>query len=427
MNNKLQQYEKNIIIIKLIPWAYSLLAYLSIGRYLLYNPLRISLTVFYFAMTGIFFITSFYPVFHTKLHKRIGKYKEYHAFDFFLLYTLILCIYSLVANFPLGNKYEKMALFASWLAVMSGYSVFYLSIPTFFTAATKSLYKIIPFLTVILLPLANKMFIGDMVGFLLMPIILPLLFWKELSKKKKILYGTLAVYVIITSFWSDARSHILKYGIALFLGVLFIRYEYFFKTFRNLVWLVLFIPFILIWLGVSGKLNIFESTEVLKSENLQEGTLADTRTLVYTEALTSAVDNDYIWFGRGIGRGYESYFQIRRDEISDNIVTAERFYGERNSEVSIVNSFTWGGIVYVLIFYIMMCSVIYYGLYRSSNRYVRAVALYFTFYSVYCWVENNQEFHISYLCSWFFIAICLSRHFRDLNDTNFKNFIINTF
>lgn len=416
----------NNSFIKLIPWAYLLLATLSVRRYLFYNPLEFNGTILALENIVVFFVTSVYPVYAFKLHKTIGRNKEYRIFRHFMMYTFLLCIYSLVANFPFGDGYEKMALFNSWMVVMSGLSVFYLSEPCNFTRATKILYKVLPLLAIVYLPWAVEMFIGDMVGFLLMPIVLPLLFWKELSFNKKIIYGTLAIYVVVTSYLSDARSHILKYGLALFIGLLIIQFESIILRYKNLIWCIFAVPFILFGLGLSGKFNIFESTEELDNSNLQENTLVDTRTILYTEALTSAVRNDYILYGRGIGRGYNSDW-LR--SVQDGTAKSNKgfFYGERNAETAIVNIFTWGGVLYVFIYSVMMCSVIFYGLYRSSNRYVRTVAIYFSFYFVYCWVENFQELSISYFCSWFLVAICLSAKFRNMNNSDFYSFIRKTF
>lgn len=416
----------NGTLIKFIPWAYLLLATLSVRRYLVYNPLEFDGTVLAFENIGIFWVTSVYPIYTLKLHKTIGRNKEYVFFNKFMIYTFCLCLYSLIVNFPLSNGYEKMFLFNYWMAVLSGLSVFYLSIPCNFTKATKILYKCLPFMAIIYFPWTEKMWIGDMVGFLLMPISLPLLFWKNLSYNKKILYGILAIYVVMTSYWGDARSHVIKYGLALLIGLLIIRFDSIILRCKNFVWCIFAIPFVLFWLGLSGRFNVFESAEDIDVSNLQENTLVDTRTLLYTEALASAVQNNYILCGRGIGRGYSSNWWRSMQDVTRKS-NKGFLYGERNSETAIVNIFTWGGALYVLIYSIMMASVVFYGLYRSFNKYVRAVALYLSFYYVYCWVENFQGMTIDYFYSWFIIAICLSPRFRRMNDGEFISFVKKTF
>jgi len=413
--------------LKLIPWAYLLLAMLSVRRYLTFNPLSFgggaALQIEYF---GIFFLTCLYPVFSLKFHKTEARCPQYKFLNCYLLVTLLLCVYSLFANYPLGNKYERMYLLDYYIAVMSGISVFFLADPDRFTDSLRKLFKYLPILAICYLPIADPQWVGDMVGFILMPIALPLLFWKDLPRKRKIIYFCLVVYVVLTSFWGDARSHVIKYGMAFLFGSVLLRFENLLYLFRHFVWVVITIPFVLFYLAITGTFNIFEYTEGLDNSNLQENSLTDTRTYLYVEALTSAVNNDYILFGRGIGRGYDSLQAEGRFDKNENSVVGAFSY-ERNAETSIVNTFTWGGVVYLLFFLLMSGSIIYYGYYRANNSYARIVALYYVFYIVYCWVENFQSMSISYFSSWFFAAICLSSQFREMTDEEFNTFIEDTF
>lgn len=418
--------EQKNFIQKLIPWAYLLLAFLSIRRYLVYNPLSTSGTTLALEFMAIFFITCFYPVYTYQLHKTEAREPQYKFFNLFLIYTLLLCIYSLFVNYPMGNKYEKMALINAFMASMSGISVFYLANPDDFSDAVHKLYKYLPVVAIVFLPFADDMWIGDMVGFLLMPILLPLIFWRDLPSNKKILYGALAVYIVLTSYWGDARSHVLKYGLAFLMGFVVFRYDYPMDRLKHLVWVIIAVPLVLFGLAVTGSFNVFEYAENMDSSNFQENSFTDTRTFLYTEALTSAVNHNYIIYGRGIGRGYDSNFAETKFDANEKSVSGA-FDKERNSETSIVNTFTWGGVIYVIIYIIMTISVLYYGCYRTNNKHVLSVALYFAFYFVYCWVENFQSMTISYFSSWFFIAICLSSQFREMTDDDFSEFVSNTF
>ena len=279
------------------------------------------------------------------------------------------------------------------------------------------MYKLLPVIAIIYMPFAKNGAIGDLMGFLCMPAILSLLLFDGLSTKRKLMWLSLTLLIIFTSYWGDARSHVIKYTIALLLG-LTVSWDKFYYKIRHVVWLFIIAPFVLFFLGVTNAFNVFEMDKYINNKSLSEGTIADTRTMVYAEVLYSAVQNKYIVWGRGIGKGYESLFQERRASEDNSATTIQSM--ERQSEVGIHNIFTWGGIVYFVVYTLMWCSVLFYGVYKSRNRYVRAVGFYLAFYYLYSWVENFQSFSIAFISSWFMVALCLSPYFRRMDDEEFK-------
>lgn len=65
---------------------------------------------------------------------------------------------------------------------------------------------------------------------------------------------------------------------------------------KHTVWLFIIAPLILFYTGVTGTFNIFEMDKYIKGQNISEGTISDTRTLVYTEVLSSATKT-HIYYG----------------------------------------------------------------------------------------------------------------------------------
>lgn len=308
--------------------------------------------------------------------------------------------------------------------MLTCFCVYTFSYPDWFSKACKKMYKLLPVIAIIYMPFAKNGAIGDLMGFLCMPAILSLLLFDGLSTKRKLMWLSLTLLIIFTSYWGDARSHVIKYTIALLLG-LTVSWDKFYYKIRHVVWLFIIAPFVLFFLGVTNAFNVFEMDKYINNKSLSEGTIADTRTMVYAEVLYSAVQNKYIVWGRGIGKGYESLFQERRTSEDNSATTIQSM--ERQSEVGIHNIFTWGGIVYLVVYTLMWCSVLFYGVYKSRNRYVRVVGFYLAFYYLYSWVENFQSFSIAFISSWFMVALCLSPYFRRMDDNNFKKYILYLF
>ena len=186
------------------------------------------------------------------------------------------------------------------------------------------------------------------------------------------------------------------------------------------------VPFILFTLAAVGTFNVFKINEYLttktileaKSANGSEGTErldADTRTFLYEETVKSAINNDYVFIGHSLARGYES-----------NTFGFQDFYGRGEryaSEVSILNIFTYMGIVGVFLYFSIFLSATYKALYKSQNIYIKMLGIYLSFRWVYAWVEDFNRFDLNYLFLWITIAMCLSPQFRYMNNKEFEQWI----
>lgn len=413
-------FQKNISQIYTV-----ILIILTINSYtawIQWNPLSSSLTMTFIENFLVFIILS-YPGFKYNYISKNYNQKGFGPLNLFILYTIGLSIYSLIVNTSGIEKQDFANLWMSIQAMLSIILVYTLIYPFWFYKTFRIILKLTPWLLIFLIPIAKEENLGGLFGFIFRPITFILIFITILNKKNQIFYSALAIATIILSYIYDARSNMIISVVCLLLG-LTINLKIYTSKLKHTVWLFIITPLILFYTGVTGTFNIFEMDKYIKGQNISEGTISDTRTLVYTEVLSSATKNSYIIWGRGIGRGYESLFQEKRS--IDNKLASKRGANERYSEVGIHNIFTWGGVVYLAVYTFMWISIIYYGIYKSKNKYIPAIAFYLGFYYLYSWIENFQGFSIAYISSWLLVALCLSPYFRNMKDKEFKLYIQRT-
>ncbi len=274
--------------------------------------------------------------------------------------------------------------------------------------------------------------IGDAIGAYLSPIGFLLLFFPILSKKWKIIVLFFAFIVIFGDL--DARSNVIKIGIPLLFSLIYyIRIHIINKIFEVARLLLIAAPILLFFLGVSGIFNVFKIDEYVtgdyKTTVVEEGASReanltdDTRTALYVEVLSSAIKYDYIVFGRTPARGNES--TIFGAEMMEALQTdkMERF----SNEVSVLNIFTWTGVIGVILYFMVFYWASYMAVNRSKSKIMKIIGLVVAFRWSYAWVEDFSEFNLSYFFLWGMIGMCLSNTFREMTDEGIKEWIKGVF
>lgn len=271
---------------------------------------------------------------------------------------------------------------------------------------------------------------ADAFGQFLAPISILLLFLPVISKKWKI--GLLLLYTIVLVSDIDARSNIIKFTVPLLLSTLYYVPKSFAKigkVFEFVRMTLMIIPFVLFSLGVTGVFNVFEIDKYVKGNyeisKVQNGEIvggnltADTRTFLYTEVLQSAFKFDYAVFGRTPARGNES--QSFGAHLADELKTGklERF----DNEVSILNVFTWTGLVGVILYFLVFLKSTYLAINRSNNIFMKIIGIYVSFRWVYAWVEDFSRIDLYSCFLWLLIGMCCSIKFRQMNDQEMKLWI----
>ena len=269
-------------------------------------------------------------------------------------------------------------------------------------------------------------------GSYLIPISFFLLFFPYLSKKWKVVILLFSIFLVFIDL--DARSTAIKFTFAFLLSFLF----YFkslikFKILNLLIICSFSIPFLLLLLGITGVFNVFKMDKYIKGDLSEKVIInneviisdlkSDTRTFLYKEVITSAIKNKYVLIGRTPARGNESEaFGIH---AAEELKTGR--YERYGNEVSILNIFTWMGIVGVVLYLLVFFKAALLAISKSNSNFLRILGIYVTFRWIYAWVEDPSVFNINNILLWIVIAICYSEQFRNMSDTDFKNWLNSIF
>ncbi len=271
--------------------------------------------------------------------------------------------------------------------------------------------------------------LADATGGYLIPIMFLLLFLPVLPLKWKIIVLFFTLMVFLAGL--DARSNIIKYSLSLILGLSF-NFRRFIKLwmFKFVHAIFLALPFVLLVLGLTDIFNVFKMDEYINHGNQEYNVkvnnfgdveevdlMADSRTFLYAEVISSAINNNYIYFGRTPARGYDSeFFGEQNFEYTGKL---ER----QASEVSILNLFTWTGLVGVILYSIVFFRASVLAIYRSNSYFMKIIGLFVAFRWIYAFVEDFTNFDLSYIFLLMTIAMCYSKEFREMTNSEFTLWI----
>jgi hypothetical protein len=234
-----------------------------------------------------------------------------------------------------------------------------------------------------------------------------------LPPKWKIYIFIIAALSIVTAI--GLRANILRIFIAFALVIAY-NFRYIIGTkFYNVTSLVFFItPFLLLFLGVSGNFNVFQPFEaddtslVVSSQGTEENLITDTRTFLYYEVFTSMNDhNSFIW-GEGAAGKYTSNFFNGIDR-----------YG---AEVGFLNILLYSGIIGVTIYFVVLVTACFYGIYRSRNTLSKLLSIFIAFRWVLLFAEDITQYDMNFYFMWIIIGLCLSKQFRQMTDRDIKQY-----
>lgn len=179
------------------------------------------------------------------------------------------------------------------------------------------------------------------------------------------------------------------------------------------------LPIIFLILALTDTFNIFNIEEFSEKDIQYKGEelFADSRTDLFRESIKSALDNNYIGFGRSFGYGYDSEWWIQRHDVP-----------QRNSEVFMLNIFTWMGILGVIAHMLIFIVASHKAIHSSNNKYMRFIGFLVIIQWVLCWVENSNSYiTMSILFMWLEVGWALSPYWRNLSDWEFEEEIRDAF
>jgi hypothetical protein len=265
-------------------------------------------------------------------------------------------------------------------------------------------------------------------GYYLFPISFLALFIPALTFKWRFIILGVSLFVILSSL--DARSNVIKFLVPMLFSMLFyIKFFLRSKFFILINIIIFFVPIFLFILAVNGTFNIFNleenvsgnytSEKIKDGEKIEENLMVDTRTFLYEEVIFSALKNDYVLFGRTPARGNDSFYfgNFTAEELGT------KRYERYSNEVSILNIFTWTGLVGVVLYFFIFFKATYLAIVKSKSSFLKILGLYVSFRWATAWVEDFNRFDIMNLMLWMVIAMCYSKKFRKMTDFEFKIWI----
>ena len=268
-------------------------------------------------------------------------------------------------------------------------------------------------------------------GRYLAPVSVLLLFLPAISFQWRVILLGFSLFIFLGDL--DARSNVIKFAVPILLSLGLYTNFYNHKRIVEVLRITLMLtPIVLFILAANNSFNVFHLNDYIKgSYNVQEtvdgrivesSLTADTRTPLYTEVITSAIKNNYILWGRTPAKGNDSkLFGIRMHEVFGT--SAQRF----SNEVSILNIFTWTGIIGVALYMYIFYRATFLAVCRSNNRYSRLLGIYIAFRWCYAWVEDFNVFDLSYVLLWMCIGLCYSKSFRNITNAEMRIWIRSIF
>ena len=271
----------------------------------------------------------------------------------------------------------------------------------------------------------------DPYHFYLGPILLLTCLFPLLPKKWKLICGVLTVVMLVGDL--GARSQVIKAAISILVALGCYYKKYISHSILKIVhWNCYLLPLILLYLGISGQFNIFEDSsqnekytqqKVVNGQVVEENLSADTRSFIYKEVITSALEHNYILWGRTPARGNDSaaFGTYNAEELKTGK------YERHANELCHTNVFTWLGLIGVILYSLIYLKSSFLAVYKSNNFYIKILGCFIAFRWAYGWIEDFNRFDIMNISLWMIIAMGLSSQFRQMNNIEFKLWVKNIF
>ena len=370
----------------------------------------------------ILYSICFFLIFRLQKNYHLPINNQYFTPIYIYLIWITICI---LRGFFLAEYYwDFKNLLSSGFALFLAYSVFIFTNPALIWQILRTWIKYsIPLFGVIILFIPT-----DSYGFFLIPISFFTIFYTSLETRWKFIFLGISIFIIFADF--DARSNGIKFTIPFIFSLLF-----YFKGFLNskvyrLTFKIIFIvPIILLVLGLTQTFNVFQleqyisgdysESKIVNGEKQVINLKADTRTFLYEEVINSAIKHQYLWIGRTPARGNDS--ELFGSYMAENLGTSR--YERYGNEVSMLNIFTWIGLIGVILYTWIFYRAAYLAITQSNNHYLKILGIYIAFRYVFCWIEDVNRFDINNVMLWIMICICYSYQFRRMTDGDFKTWL----
>jgi len=415
-----------IKVSELIPALVVLITVPSIGQWI---TIPIGSTTIWWIVYALFLYS--FLRYKKKVANNFPKYPQ--PIKLFLVWTVLSAIYGI---FMADYYWDFKLLVNNLMTYLMGISYVYLCRPENISKISRSwtLFAIIAFW--LFLPFMQL----EAPGKFFFPFAFLLLFWPFYSNKWKfvILFFSFAIFIYGSL---GARSTALRFGFTFLLSLSFLFINHIsIKFIKWNTYILSMIPIVFLTLGITGVFNVWNiesylgDSEVLVSDayndssnnTKQENLKTDTRTFIYYETITSAIESNYVIQGHSLARGYLSpFFSWMCDEQFKG--TAYHKGERQSSEVSILNIFTYMGLIGVLLYAFIFGAAIRNVFSKSKNKCMYIIALYVSFRWLFAWIEDFTRFDLNNIYLWVALSMCYSPFFLNMTDKDFKLWAKNIF
>jgi hypothetical protein len=278
--------------------------------------------------------------------------------------------------------------------------------------------------------LVLQFYIGrDEFGFFLAPFSYMLLFIPILPFRWKILLIVITLYVIFSDL--GARSNVIKFSVPLLFSLIYFFRNYLNTKILNIVRLgIVSLPLLFFGLAVSDTFNFFnpfgddkvaliDKKRDFHGNMVEDDLTIDTRTFLYVEVLSSAKKYNSWFLGRSPARGNfsESFGEVDMGKRNER----------QSNEVSILNYFTWLGLIGIGLIFVIFYQASNLAINYSNNIFSKIMGLFIAFKWAFAWIEDVNNFQIQHIYLWLFIGFSYSRTFRQMSNIQMKNWVLSIF
>lgn len=250
-----------------------------------------------------------------------------------------------------------------------------------------------------------------------------LMLFPLLKTKYKIIIIIMIAFIMIGGM--EQRIDYINITIS-FLLLIIIKYA---KRFSQPFFTILFrglmlIPLFFVTLFWVKGFNILQLNQFIDDETQLAGQLNDdTRSFLYEEAWDSGINNKNLIHGRTPFYGYDSNFAENRE---GDAFLRKGQKAQRVSEVFIVNTLAWFGIIGIIIFFLFYYKIGMKTLSRTQNPYLSVFTIYIGFFWFESWIGNLLFVpNTSYILLYMIISMCHNPRLNKMETNEMKLYLAN--
>lgn len=185
------------------------------------------------------------------------------------------------------------------------------------------------------------------------------------------------------------------------------------KIYRTIYAICIIFPLIFLYLGYTGKFNVFHMEDYVKTENKEN--ISDTRSFLYILVNNTLQKQDKQWIGLGAISNYWHDFGTNGDKVVKT--------GRYATESGILNMYLYGGWIGAFLFSMLFWTSAYYGIFRSRNDICKLLGTFIIFRWVISFVDEPEAWLCSNLMMYFSMGVCLDKRLRQWNNLMWKKYI----